>query len=466
MPRLRSGEDRLDAILGGGLPERNITMILGLPGSGKTILAQQYVFANATSDRPAFYLSTVSEPFDKIIRYGQSLSFFDASALGHSVFYEDLGKELNAGGLDLVLKRIGDIVKDRRPGVLVIDSFKALRTYAEDEGQYRRFLHDLAGSLTATPTTCFWVGEYDVEEVAEAPEFAVADAIILLASPRVAERETRAVQVLKLRGSNYLSGRHAYRLSAHGIGVFPRLADPIDPSAYPLSSQRISSGIRALDEMLDEGYWIGASTLVAGPSGSGKTLMGLHFLFNGARNGEPGILATLQENPTQLGRILSGFGWSLEADDVHLLYRPPVDFYVDEWVYELLDTAERHSVRRIVIDSLGDLLWASPDPVRFREYVYSLLNRCSRIGISVLMTFEVPHLFGADRLSEFGVSHLSDNVVMLQFVLDGSTVKRALTVLKTRASAHQPQVREFLISQDGIVLGEDITLQEHAQPTA
>ena len=105
MQRLSSGNPQLDAILGGGLPHDNITLILGLPGSGKTILAQQYAFANATTERPAVYLSTVSEPFDKILRYAETMSYFDPSAVGRSLFYEDLGRDLNADGLDLVLKR-------------------------------------------------------------------------------------------------------------------------------------------------------------------------------------------------------------------------------------------------------------------------------------------------------------------------------------------------------------------------
>jgi circadian clock protein KaiC len=460
MERIPSGHPNLDRVLDGGLPAHNITMILGLPGTGKTILAQQYAFANATADRPSVYLSTVSEPFDKILRYGQSLSFFDASAIGRSVFYEDLGADLHVGGVDLVLKRVEGSIKDRRPGVLVIDSFKALRAYADTDGQFRHFLHDLAGRVTASPMTSFWIGEYDQSEIGHAPEFAVADAVISLTSPRVAQRETRALQVLKLRGSSFLPGEHAYRLTPEGIRVFPRLADPADPSAYPISSDRDSSGIAALDEMLGEGYWAGASTLLAGPSGSGKTLMGLHFLFNGARMGQPGLLATLQENPTQLARIVGGFGWSLDDDRVHLMYRPPVDLYLDEWVSDLLETSQRVGARRILIDSLGDLQWASPDETRFREYAYSLLNRCSRTGVSVMMTYEIPQLFGVTQLSDVGGSHLSDNVVLLQFVREGSRIRRALAVMKTRASEHQPEIREFLISSDGIVLGDEIALDQ------
>jgi circadian clock protein KaiC len=206
--------------------------------------------------------------------------------------------------------------------------------------------------------------------------------------------------------------------------------------------------------MLSRGFWPGASTLVAGPSGSGKTLMGLHFIFEGARKGEPGVIATLQENPAQLERIVSGFGWSLGERGVDLMYRAPVDLYLDEWVHELLETIESTGARRILIDSLGDLRSTCTDETRFREYIYSLLQRCSRRGVSVMMTQEVGELFGVTRLSEFGISHVSDNVVLLQFIRGESRVMRGVTVMKTRASAHDPQIREFEITSNGFVVGE------------
>ena len=451
--RLSSGHPRLDALLGGGLPANAINVVIGLPGSGKTILAQQYVFANATPDRPALYLSTVSEPLEKIIRYGQTLDFFSTQAVGRAVFYEDLGSILNERGLKAVSERIGELIRERKPGIIVIDSFKALSAYADASG-FRQFLHELAGRLSAFPADSFWVGEYSEDAIAEAPEFAVADAVIALSTARIGDRETRTLRVLKLRGGSAASGAHAYRITASGIDVFPRLADPVEVEDYVLGGVRISSGIAALDELLADGYWPGASTLCAGPSGSGKTLMGLHFIFNGARDGDPGVIATLQENPVQLERIVGSFGWALQEPAVELMYRSPVDVYIDEWVYDLLATVERVGARRVLIDSLSDLQFAAPDEIRFREYMYSLSQRLSRQGISLFMTSELPDLFRVSRLSEFGVSHLSDNVVLLQYVRDNTVVRRALTVLKTRASHHQPEIREFTITPEGIVLGE------------
>jgi circadian clock protein KaiC len=455
--RFSSGDRHLDTILGGGLPPNAVNMIIGLPGSGKTILAEQYMFHNASEHRPGLYLSTVSEPFDKILRYGQSLDFFDAEAVGTRVFFDDLGQALNEGGLDAVLARTRDLVMQRRPGLIAIDSFKALAAYAPDAQSYRRFLHDIAGTFTAFPASTFWVGEYEEHEIGTAPEFAVADAVISLTTRRQSERAVRHLEIRKLRGTGFMAGQHAYRIASDGLHVYPRLAESLAPAPYDLHPQRISSGIPALDEMLAEGYWPGASTLVAGPSGSGKTLMGLHFIFNGAAAGEPGIIATLQENPTQLNRIVAGYGWLLPTQSVELMYRSPVDLYLEEWFYDLLETIERTGARRILIDSVQDLRRAAVDELRFREYLYSLLQRCSNQQISLMMSLETPQLFGISAISDDGISHLSDNVILLQFVRDQARLQRAITVVKTRASSHEPEIREFKIAPEGIVLGQPLS---------
>ena len=151
--RLQSGQPRLDGVLGGGLPENAINLVIGLPGSGKTILAEQYVFANATPEHPALYLSTVSEPFDKLIRYGQTLSFFDPNAIGQSVFYEDLGATLNEKGLSGALEKIANLIKERRPAIMVIDSFRAFAAVSHDTTEFRRFLYSLIRLLGASATT-------------------------------------------------------------------------------------------------------------------------------------------------------------------------------------------------------------------------------------------------------------------------------------------------------------------------
>ena len=450
--RLRSGHQPLDEVLGGGLPGNGISIIMGLPGTGKTIIAEQYTFHNAHPDRPAVYFSTLSEPLEKIIRFGQTLDFFDAAAIGKSVFYEDLGQVAGRAGLAGVGDHVATVLKDRRPGLVVIDSFKALHALAADHAEFRQFLHQLAGRLSAFPAASLWVGEYESAEAGISPEFAVADAIVELAAVPLGQREQRFLHVRKLRGSGFLAGQHGYRLTAQGLHLFPRLADIPTVGGYLLGDKRITFGVAGLDEMLGGGLWPGAATMITGPSGSGKTIMGLHFVYGGAQRGEHGVIATLQENPTQLARMLGGLGWPLTHPAVEVMYRSPVDIYIDEWVHDLLRAVEHGQARRVVIDSLIDLQMAAVDDTRFREFMYSLSQRFARQGISLLTTYETPDLFSTGRLSQFAVSHLADNAIALAYDSDHGAASRSLAIIKTRASTHDPATRQFSIGPDGISL--------------
>src|ERR1700722_15352556 len=147
-----------------------------------------------------------------------------------------------------------------------------------------------------------------------------------------------------------------------------------------------------------------------------------------------------------------GFGWSLEGSSVELMYRSPVDIYIDRWVHELLAAVERIKARRVLVDSLTDLQLASPDEIRFREFVYSLTQRFSRQGVSMMMTMETAGPLMTPTPSVSVISHLSDNLIMLGHDTERGSQRRSMAVIKTRASEHASSVREFTIGPAGITL--------------
>jgi circadian clock protein KaiC len=461
MDRIQTGNKELDYILGGGLPINSINLIMGLPGTGKTILAESMLFANTDPDKKILYLSTVSEPLDKIIRYLQGFTFFDPEAITESIIYEDLSDTLRTQGLKGAVDKINELLKEHRPAFLAIDSFKALHAFSNSHEEFRRYLSAMASMLTSLAITTLWVGEYSTDEISIMPEFAIADGIVELIIKKSGVTDSRYIRVLKMRGTNFVGGEHAYKISERGLELFPRLTTPERPIDYDLAQIRTRTGVKALDDMVAEGFWGGSSTVIFGPPGSGKTLLGLHFIFKGIEAGEKGMIATLQENPTQLARIVAGFGWDLEAainsGMLELMYVSPIEIYIDEFIQTLAKTVEAKNVQRCLIDSLNDLEASTQDPERFRNYMYALVQQMAVRGVSVMMTNEIRSLFATTYLSEYGISHMSDNVVLLHYIREESEVKRAIAVLKTRASSHDPGIRQFLITPEGITIGKAFT---------
>lgn len=287
--RIISGSADLDLILNGGFPQNSINLVIGLPGTGKTILAESVIFANATPEKKALYISTVSEPLDKIIRYLQGFTFFKPEAVGDSVIYEDLSNVLRTQGLEGAFERINDLIKEYSPAFLVIDSFKALHAFSKSTEHFRRYLSEITATLTALAITSFWVGEYTSDEMSVLPEFAVVDGIIELVIKKVGVKDARYLRVLKMRGTNFYGGEHAYKITEEGLNIFPRLTTPNRPIDYTLVQAREKTGIPVLDTMIADGFWKGSSTVIFGPPGSGKTLLGLHFIFKGIEMGEKGL---------------------------------------------------------------------------------------------------------------------------------------------------------------------------------
>lgn len=462
--RISTGSSQADEILFGGFPANSINIIMGEPGTGKTIFAEQMAFHNADEARPILYLSTLSEPVSKIIKYLQRFQFFDEESVGSKVYYEDIGAELAARGIGALVPRLKESIKSKSPKIIIIDSFKALHDLADSVPEMRRMLFELTGLLTAYDATVFLLGEYTTEHARVLPEFAIADGIIQFMRSAQSTRDERFLRVLKLRGSAYLEGLHGFRIMSRGLEIYPRLVTPEVPEDYVTVPERIPTGVDGLDEMMGGGLWKGSSTLMVGATGTGKTTLGLQFAIEGARQGVPCLYVNFQENPYQMARSIRNLsGKDAEQtlkSGLNLMYISPVEVQIDSVIVTLFRKIQELKVERVVIDSVGDLAMSASDPQRLHDYLYALVQHFAVKSITAMFTLETAAKWSGEfrdsaETALARVSYMSDNVLWLALKHD-STTRREITCPKARGSEQTLGTREFYIAQDGLHIESSI----------
>jgi circadian clock protein KaiC len=463
--KLSTGIQGLDAVLGGGVPEFSFNLIAGGPGCGKTTLAHQFMFANATDENRALYFTIFGEPPIKMLRYQQQFAFFDASKVGDAIRFVHLGKEMLDGGLDRVLERITREIDAVEARTVLVDSFRSFARSAmavdgrEEQMDLERFVQLLALQLTACEATTFLVGEYAEQETDSNPIFTVADGIVWLYQTVIRNSAVRRVQVMKMRGAAPVPGLHTIKLTDDGMRVFPRLSKPEEWTATRRGAgARQKTGIVGLDEMLHGGIPAGYSMLVAGPSGSGKSMLATQFILEGVRAGEPAVLAIFEKRPDEYLRTVP-VGPELErliaADKMKLVYIRPLDLSVDEALEELQDAIIRLGAKRVVIDSLSgfELALAPPFSEDFRESLYRMVGALTSMGVTLLMTVELTESFTELRFSPQGASFLTDGIILQRYVEVDGSLRKVMTVVKMRASDHSKELREYRISERGLEVG-------------
>ncbi|TAK34503.1 MAG: protein kinase [Chloroflexota bacterium] len=461
---LETGVPSLDAVLGGGLPTYSLSIIAGPAGSGKTTLAQQIMFHQATSKRPAIYLSALGEPLVKLLRYQQQFSFFDARKVGKAIHFIDLAEAAKADGLEGVLAGVRKYLEQFSPALVVFDSIRAVQDVARETSGYSRrvFIHDLALTLAAWQTTALLVGEYVEEELNVGPEMTIADNLLLLGQEVHQNATIRKLRVVKMRGLAPQSGRHSFRISEQGIHIYPRLAAlPPPRQAFPLD--RAKFGVPGLDEMMRGGLPRGETCIVAGSSGTGKTLLGLHFIVEGARVGSPSVMVTFEEDPREHIRKAASFGWDLEKLErdklLKMIYLRPVDLSIDEVLGEIASAVAEIGACRVVINSVSGLEIALPGSEKsdFREGLYRMVASLTAQGANVLLTVEVPELMGDVHISEHGISFIADDIILLRYVEIASALRKVLMVIKMRTSDHDKEMREYHITPNGVAVQQPFT---------
>jgi circadian clock protein KaiC len=462
--KLPTGIPGLDDILGGGLPEFSFNIIAGAPGCGKTTLAHQFVFANATPEHPALYFTVLGEPALKMLRYQQQYKFFDFSKLNTSVRFINLSQVLVDQGLEGILEAVAKEVEAAKPGVVVVDSFRTvMRKALSDEMNAQVFVQNLGLLLTSWQATTFLIGEYSEAEARDNPVFTVADGLFWLYQTVERNSIVRKLQIMKLRGQASVPGMHTFRITDAGVQAFSRTLGLAQRKKRGPDAKRLSMGIPELDEMLGGGIPEGDSLLIAGSSGTGKSLLATQFIAAGIRNGEPGIVAVFEESPQEYTGRASTLGLDLDTPlangNLKVIYLRPLDLSVDETMQEILDAIRNTGAKRLVIDSLAgfELALAPGFRTDFRESLYRMIFALTGFGVTILSTVEMEESFVELPFSTYAISFLTDDIIRLRYVEIAGQLRRVLMVVKMRGGAHSKDIREYDITSKGIVIGERLT---------
>jgi circadian clock protein KaiC len=463
--RLNTGVPGLDQILGGGLPEFSFNLIVGQPGTGKTTLAHQIMFALATPERPALFFTILGEPPLKMLRYQQQFSFFDLDKVNASIRYINLSDEVAMNNFEQVLERITHEVEAYSPALVFVDSFRSVMVESQQlrEGpiSLQQFIQQLGILLSGWQTTTFLIGEY-LSERNPNPVLTVADGLLSLEQSIYRNSMVRKVQVVKMRGQATRPGMHTFRITASGIEIFPTALVRVDSGDMAAASGvlqnrvRLTMGIPRLDEMLGGGLPSGYSLLVAGPSGSGKTILATNFLSEGVRCGEPGVIVAFEQTPSQSWiRILDEL---IGEGQIGLINTRSLDLSIDEIVQNLTNLIRQMKATRVVIDSLSGFELAVAPTFRedFRESLFRMVTVLSGLGVTVLMTSELEDRYNDLRFSPYGSAFLTDAIIVQRYIEVDSRLKRVMAVVKVRASNHSNEIRQFEITNEGIVIGDPV----------
>ncbi|MBI5531703.1 MAG: AAA family ATPase [Deltaproteobacteria bacterium] len=453
--RFATGVAPLDQLLGGGLPAYSVVILAGEPGTGKTILSQQMLFANAAQGRKGMYFTTVSESPIKVARYQSEFSFFDPDKFGESVVYTDLGEIIRRHQLGNAVEMIAESLRQHQPALVVIDSFRAIHDLSPSPKEMRTFSYDLAVELSAIQTTTILIGEYTTDEIGTAPEFAVADGIIWMTLHRTDPGGSRSLQILKMRGAAPPITPFSFDISRDGLTIHALIAKPGSDELPPTGQREpAQTGVSGLDELLRGGIPSGAPVLISGEAGTGKSTLGMQFLHHGAAAlGEVGLYFSYEEQPPQLIANARKFGWDLvpliQQSLVQIHHTPLSHVNLDAENLRVQDLLAKTGAKRVFIDSLTMMGHAILKPEALRSHVFSLTRVLRASGATALVTTDPPA--GSGLISRFGVEEsILDGVILLRNVKVARDRKRQIEVYKMRGVAHATGEHLMRITSKGM----------------
>lgn len=446
-----TGIPALDYITG-GLPPNGLTVIIGAPGTGKTVLALQIAMQYARQEKDVILFSVFSEPHEKLVSHLGSFSFFDRELVGKRITMLSIKSALSES-VDRTLDTILQSARGKTEPLIVIDGYRGMyqrigATAAQD------LLSGLSGRMPYYHARCIVTSESLPEEEEAFFELSSADALIGLRNPRGAAQPQRELEVYKIRGHGYREGVHGLSISAEGVVIDPRLAVCLPDSTPPASAARQRFGMPDFDAMLGGGLPEYSTTVIVGDVGTGRTTLSLHYLLTGAEAGEPGVMVTVGDTVPDLLQKSDDLGLELRArvaeGTLHILEVPAVEINSYRLASELRSIVQERRIKRLVIDSISALESAPSVQISQHDYLTALTVFFRRSGVTTVFTQDAPKLDTGDLGLHSVRMPTANNRILLRRVAFQGRFYRVCSVVNMQRSAHDSSIHQFVIGEGGI----------------
>lgn len=466
--RLITGVPRLDFITKGGLLKGASYAILGPPGSGKTVLANQIAFNHVREGGRALYVTLLTESHARMLANLEEMTFFDRSVIPDKLHYLSGYSELEKEGLKGLLDMLRRTAQRHQTTLLILDGMDVAKEFARSELSFKRFLQDLQAFAGILGCTTLLLCPHHAGE--HHPENTAVDGVFELSLWLSGPRAVRELVALKFRGSDSLLGRHEVEISAKGIVIHPRTEVQFsNPEARGREDRiHMAFGIPRLDDSLRGGVLSGSTTMLLGAPGTGKTLLGLHFLLQGAREGQPGVYFGFYETPPRLLEKAAGVGMKdlkkyVDKGLIEIQWQPPLEHNMDSLAERLLERLQERNVRRIrlFIDGLSGFRSAAVYPDRMGRFFSALSHQLRMMDATTLYSEETPLLSSGVEAPLAESAAYVENIILLRYVELRSQLYRLLSIMKMRESQYDSGIREFSITDEGIQVAETFQSAEN-----
>lgn len=475
-----TGIHGFDVMTKGGIPRGRCLLVAGSSGTGKTVLAGEFLLRGVLEHDQAGVFVTFEERPDDIQRNLRGFGWdFDTLTAEGRIAFVDMSpapgqvQAIANDGYDLapIVARIRHAIEKIGAARVAIDSMGTLFDTFGDAGKVRGAIHAVLETLKELDVTAVMTVEtlgpdgrlrWGVEDF-------VSDAIVRLSIEQGEQRARRFIRIGKMRGADFHSGRVEYHIGRDGICVFPRLDEQRKAPRNRLDD-RVATGVASLDELLGGGVPRGHSVLLSGNSGTGKSVLGCQFLEHGAAAGEKGLLVTLEEPLNQVVQWAKQFGWDLQSrrkqGEIEFLVDDIIDLSPEQMLYRVLETVQRSGTRRVVFDSLSAMRSESLDREDVRQFVVQLAQHLKGEGVTSMFTYLASDAFGSGTaqllgrvdVNEMRLASLVDGIVLLRYTERDQSVRKVLNILKMRGAAHARQIFNYEINGAGIEVGTRFAL--------